>query len=158
MNAKENIFFHPNLAMVRAKRMLNGQVDPLITAAGLKEGMSFLDCTLGLAFSFLNIIRIVIRLLIKINGKKLAAPLMAVFFFTAIFLYKIIEKDVPVNNKVTQGHLSINSIFFILNIFNTSNTMLSKRKCYHEAMFLIPKQTVYTGPIQNLKPRILTHD
>ncbi|MBB6444375.1 class I SAM-dependent methyltransferase [Bacillus benzoevorans] len=49
LNEAENIFFHPNLAMVRAKRMLNGEEDPLITAAGLKEGMSFLDCTLGLA-------------------------------------------------------------------------------------------------------------
>ncbi|MFD2045279.1 class I SAM-dependent methyltransferase [Ornithinibacillus salinisoli] len=44
-----NIFFHPNLAMVRAKRMLKGEVDPLIQAIKLKEGMSFLDCTLGLA-------------------------------------------------------------------------------------------------------------
>lgn len=48
-NEAENIFFHPNLAMVRAKRILNGEVDPLITAAGVEEGMTFLDCTLGLA-------------------------------------------------------------------------------------------------------------
>lgn len=48
-NEEEPIFFHPNLAMVRAKRMLKGEEDPLISASGLKEGMSFLDCTLGLA-------------------------------------------------------------------------------------------------------------
>ncbi|SHG45051.1 class I SAM-dependent methyltransferase [Ornithinibacillus halophilus] len=45
----EKVFFHPNLAMVRAKRLLKGEEEPLITTAKLKEGMSFLDCTLGLA-------------------------------------------------------------------------------------------------------------
>lgn len=44
-----DLFFHPNLAMVRAKRLLNGKEEPLILTAKLKEGMSFLDCTLGLA-------------------------------------------------------------------------------------------------------------
>lgn len=43
------LIFHPNLAMIRAKRIFKGEDDPLITIAGLKEGMSFLDCTLGLA-------------------------------------------------------------------------------------------------------------
>ncbi|WP_407270281.1 class I SAM-dependent methyltransferase [Radiobacillus sp. PE A8.2] len=43
------IFFHPNLAMIRAKRIYKGEQEPLITIAQLKEGMSFLDCTLGLA-------------------------------------------------------------------------------------------------------------
>lgn len=43
------LFFHPNLAMVRARRMLKGEDEPLLQVAKLKEGMSFLDCTLGLA-------------------------------------------------------------------------------------------------------------
>lgn len=42
-------FFHPNSAMFRIKRLMKGEADPLIDAAKLKEGMSFLDCTLGLA-------------------------------------------------------------------------------------------------------------
>ncbi len=41
-------FFHPNAAMFRLKRMLSGASDPFADAAGLKEGMSVLDCTLGL--------------------------------------------------------------------------------------------------------------
>ncbi|MDC3416194.1 class I SAM-dependent methyltransferase [Aquibacillus salsiterrae] len=43
------LFFHPNLAMVRAKRLFKGEADPFIQATKLKEGMSLLDCTLGLA-------------------------------------------------------------------------------------------------------------
>ncbi|MFS0672548.1 class I SAM-dependent methyltransferase [Ornithinibacillus sp. 179-J 7C1 HS] len=45
----KNLFFHPNLAMIRAKRILKGEVEPLITTAKLTSGKSFLDCTLGLA-------------------------------------------------------------------------------------------------------------
>ncbi|UOQ85749.1 class I SAM-dependent methyltransferase [Gracilibacillus salinarum] len=46
---QSDVFFHPNVAMVRAKRLFKGEEDPLIQATGLKSGMSFLDCTLGLA-------------------------------------------------------------------------------------------------------------
>lgn len=42
-------FFHPNSAMFRIKRLQIGGSDPLIDAAQLEKGMSFLDCTLGLA-------------------------------------------------------------------------------------------------------------
>ncbi|BCB04443.1 class I SAM-dependent methyltransferase [Bacillus sp. KH172YL63] len=45
----EPFFFHPNSASFRIKRLIRGEKDPLIEAADLKEGMSFLDCTLGLA-------------------------------------------------------------------------------------------------------------
>ncbi len=45
----EPFFFHPNSAMFRIKRLMKGESDPLIDAAKLKEGMSFLDCSLGLA-------------------------------------------------------------------------------------------------------------
>ncbi|TLS35443.1 class I SAM-dependent methyltransferase [Pseudalkalibacillus caeni] len=48
-NEEEPVFFHPNSAMFRAKRFLKGEKDPLVSIAGLTEGMSFLDCTLGLA-------------------------------------------------------------------------------------------------------------
>ncbi|TMU88328.1 hypothetical protein FGG79_01435 [Bacillus sp. BHET2] len=45
----EPFFFHPNSASFRIKRIMRGEKDPLIEAADLIEGMSFLDCTLGLA-------------------------------------------------------------------------------------------------------------
>ncbi|MGE7603791.1 class I SAM-dependent methyltransferase [Peribacillus sp. NPDC097675] len=45
---KEPFFFHPNLAMIRLKRLLNGETDPLLVAGDIKEGDSVLDCTLGL--------------------------------------------------------------------------------------------------------------
>jgi 16S rRNA G966 N2-methylase RsmD len=44
----EPIFFHPNSAMFRIKRLLKKNCDPLLDATQLSEGMSFLDCTLGL--------------------------------------------------------------------------------------------------------------
>lgn len=48
-DGKEPYFFHPNVAMIRVKRIINGESDPLIEAADLKEGDSFFDCTLGYA-------------------------------------------------------------------------------------------------------------
>ncbi|MFJ5963085.1 class I SAM-dependent methyltransferase [Bacillus sp. NPDC093026] len=44
----EKFFFHPSSAMFRVKRILRGEKDPLIEAADLQLGDSFLDCTLGL--------------------------------------------------------------------------------------------------------------
>ncbi|KKB38523.1 class I SAM-dependent methyltransferase [Bacillus thermotolerans] len=45
----EPFFFHPNSASFRVKRLMRGEVDPFIEAAGLERGMTLLDCTLGLA-------------------------------------------------------------------------------------------------------------
>ena len=45
---KEPFFFHPNLAMIRLKRLMNGETDPLLVAGDIEEGDSVLDCTLGL--------------------------------------------------------------------------------------------------------------
>ncbi|PIC69882.1 hypothetical protein CSV77_11475 [Sporosarcina sp. P16b] len=44
----EPFFFHPNSATYRLKRILKGEIDPLVAAADLQPGDSFLDCTLGL--------------------------------------------------------------------------------------------------------------
>ncbi|WP_353855482.1 class I SAM-dependent methyltransferase [Bacillus sp. Bos-x628] len=44
----KKFFFHPSSAMFRMKRILRGEKDPLIEAADLQHGDSFLDCTLGL--------------------------------------------------------------------------------------------------------------
>ncbi|MDV6377142.1 class I SAM-dependent methyltransferase [Sporosarcina sp. GW1-11] len=46
--SEEPFFFHPNSATYRLKRIVKGEVDPLVAAAGLVPGDSFLDCTLGL--------------------------------------------------------------------------------------------------------------
>ncbi|WP_227935890.1 class I SAM-dependent methyltransferase [Alkalihalobacillus deserti] len=45
----EPFFYHPNSAMFRVKQFLRTGYDPLVETAGLRKGMSFLDCTLGLA-------------------------------------------------------------------------------------------------------------
>ncbi|MDQ0217982.1 hypothetical protein ELQ35_10975 [Peribacillus cavernae] len=48
MNHNEPFFFHPNVAMLRIKRLLKGEEDPYIFTAGIETGSSVLDCTLGL--------------------------------------------------------------------------------------------------------------
>ncbi|WP_449536645.1 class I SAM-dependent methyltransferase [Ferdinandcohnia sp. Marseille-Q9671] len=45
---KEPLFFHPNSAMFRMKRLVKGEHDPFVQAAGIMEGSTLLDCTLGL--------------------------------------------------------------------------------------------------------------
>lgn len=42
-------FFHPGMSVLRIKGILKGDNDVMIEIAELKEGDSFLDCTLGLA-------------------------------------------------------------------------------------------------------------
>jgi 16S rRNA G966 N2-methylase RsmD len=49
LNGEESLFFHPNSAMFRVKRILQGESEPFLQATKLTKGMSFLDCTLGLA-------------------------------------------------------------------------------------------------------------
>lgn len=43
------LFFHPNSAAFRLKRLQKGETDPLVQIAKLKQGDTFLDCTLGFA-------------------------------------------------------------------------------------------------------------
>ena len=43
------VFFHPNMASIRFKRLNNQEPDPFIEATQLKKGMSMLDCTMGMA-------------------------------------------------------------------------------------------------------------
>ena len=45
----EPFFYHPNSAMFRVKQFRKTGYDPLVETAELMEGMTFLDCTLGLA-------------------------------------------------------------------------------------------------------------
>ncbi|MFD9628449.1 class I SAM-dependent methyltransferase [Peribacillus muralis] len=47
-NEKEPFFFHPNLAMIRMKRIIRGESDPFLLAGDISAGSSVLDCTLGL--------------------------------------------------------------------------------------------------------------
>ncbi|WP_419956331.1 class I SAM-dependent methyltransferase [Neobacillus niacini] len=49
LGEEQPFFFHPNSAMFRIKRLANGEHDPFAEAAQLTKGMTFLDCTLGLA-------------------------------------------------------------------------------------------------------------
>ena len=48
-SGKQEAFFHPNMAFLRMKNLMNGGKDSLSEVCGLRSGMSFLDATLGLA-------------------------------------------------------------------------------------------------------------
>lgn len=48
LSGYDAVKYHPNFSMVRAKRLLKNESDALIEAAELHQGMSFLDCTMGL--------------------------------------------------------------------------------------------------------------
>ncbi|OAZ48703.1 class I SAM-dependent methyltransferase [Paenibacillus polymyxa] len=42
------MIFHPSMGFIRAKRVLKGEADPMLTAARLAPGDTVLDCTAGL--------------------------------------------------------------------------------------------------------------
>ncbi|WP_264672946.1 class I SAM-dependent methyltransferase [Heliophilum fasciatum] len=44
----ETFFFHPNMAKLRVKNLLQGQRDALIEAMAIRPGDQILDCTIGL--------------------------------------------------------------------------------------------------------------
>ncbi|MED1205370.1 class I SAM-dependent methyltransferase [Heyndrickxia acidicola] len=67
-NKEYPFFFHPNSASFRIKRLLMGEKDPFIEAAGLTNGMSLLDCTMGLASD-----SIVASFIVGEKGRILAA-------------------------------------------------------------------------------------
>src|SRR5690606_35072348 len=41
--------FHPSMAHIRMKRLLGGEKDALLEAAGVRPGDRIIDCTMGLA-------------------------------------------------------------------------------------------------------------
>lgn len=47
-NGKEPFFFHPGMSLIRAKRLAQGQKDPMLEAAGFVRGDDVIDCTAGL--------------------------------------------------------------------------------------------------------------
>lgn len=66
-NGEEPFFFHPNLAMVRIKRIMNGESDPYLDAGNISVGSTVLDCTLGLGAD-----AIVASFAVGQNGKVVA--------------------------------------------------------------------------------------
>lgn len=91
--SNEPLFFHPNLAMIRVKRLQKGDHDPFIDVTGIKEGDSLLDCTLGYASD-----SIVASYIVGKTGKVIgveASPVLA-------FLIQEGLKDWEAHNKVIE--------------------------------------------------------
>ncbi|WP_411842094.1 class I SAM-dependent methyltransferase [Salinicoccus sp. HZC-1] len=86
LSTKEHIYFHPNLSMIRAKRLLKGEKDTFIEAAKLAENMSILDCTMGLAAD-----SIIASLITKQQGKVTsieANPLLYMLVTEGLKIYQ----------------------------------------------------------------------
>ena len=49
LGSDKPLFFHPNMAAIRMKRIERGESDPFLSITGLREGMTLLDCTMGMA-------------------------------------------------------------------------------------------------------------
>lgn len=63
-DGKDELFWHPNMSIIKIKAMQNGEIDPIIKAMDLQEGDRVLDCTLGFAADAL-----VVSAFIGDNGK-----------------------------------------------------------------------------------------
>jgi Putative SAM-dependent methyltransferase len=91
-------FFHPNSAMFRIKRLLNGEHDPFAEASRLSRGMTFLDCTLGLASD-----SIVASLLVGLEGKVTGIEGKKYLAFIVEEGLKTWDSGLPVMNKAMEN-------------------------------------------------------
>jgi len=71
------LFFHPGMAHVRIKRLREGQSDRMVSAMGLRPGMTVLDCTLGLGSDAI-VAAYVVGSGGRVTGIEVCAPLAAV--------------------------------------------------------------------------------
>lgn len=63
-DGNNDLFWHPNMSIIKIKAIQNGEMDPIIKAMDLQVGDSVLDCTLGFAADAL-----VVSAFIGKNGK-----------------------------------------------------------------------------------------
>ncbi|WP_221564773.1 class I SAM-dependent methyltransferase [Alkalihalobacillus sp. TS-13] len=88
--AKEPVFFHPNSAIFRIKRLIRGEEDPFIRNARLVKGMSLLDCTLGWASD-----SIVAKYVVGLKGRVVGvegSPTLSMLTRLGLSVY---EHDMP---------------------------------------------------------------
>lgn len=93
LKTSEPFFFHPNSAMFRIKRIMKGEEDPFQEATQLEKGMSFLDCTLGLASD-----SIVASFLVGDEGKVIGVEKSALISYLVGQGLNMWETDVKVVN------------------------------------------------------------
>ncbi len=89
-------FFHPNMAILRINRLKQGDNDVMAQIAGLKQGDTFLDCTMGMASDAL-----VAASIVGDTGKVLAfesEPLLTVLVKDG--LKKGWDKDIDIDRAM----------------------------------------------------------
>ncbi|RFU65458.1 class I SAM-dependent methyltransferase [Peribacillus glennii] len=106
---QEPFFFHPNVAMLRIKRLLKGEEDPYISASGLQSGSTVLDCTLGLGAD-----AVVASFVTGVNGKVCGIeenPLLAYIVKNGLETYhsgtKVIDQVLRRIEVTTSSHLDV---------------------------------------------------
>ena len=82
---EQEIFFHPNMALLRIKQLEQGFKDSLVTVCGLKPGMRFFDGTLGLASDAL-VAAYAVGPTGVVLGSELSSPLYTLTSYGLAFL------------------------------------------------------------------------
>jgi 16S rRNA (guanine1516-N2)-methyltransferase len=88
------LFFHPSIAAIRVKRLLNGEADSLMELSGVKMGDRILDCTAGLGSD-----AIVYSFAAKGNGKVTALENQTIPYLMLSHGLSEYDSDIPGMNE-----------------------------------------------------------
>ncbi len=88
------LFFHPSTALLRIKRLLGGETDVLLDAAGVLPGDAVLDCTAGLASD-----SIVLSYAVGPDGQVTALESEAILYFLVAEGLKTYASDLEEANE-----------------------------------------------------------
>lgn len=101
--ANQPIFFHPSMAQIRVKRLIEGKRDPLIEAAGIVPGDRVIDCTAGAAAD-----SIVISYAVGESGNVTALESEKLLYTIVADGLKHYESDIPEMNAAMRRINMIN--------------------------------------------------
>lgn len=90
-------FFHPSMAQLRVKRMLQGEQDPLIEIAGIESGDRVIDCTAGMAAD-----SIILSLAVEESGQVIALESNRILHYIVSTGLKSYRSDISELNEAMQ--------------------------------------------------------
>ncbi|GGF64116.1 hypothetical protein GCM10010912_06460 [Paenibacillus albidus] len=122
--------FHPSMGFVRAKRVLKGEVDPMLTAAGMNPGDSVLDCTAGLGTD---------ALLFAVQGGELS---QVTALESSLPLYALLLEGM---SHYTTGQAKVNAAFRRIKVVHSDHLTYLRAQpdrsvdiIYFDPMFRVP--------------------
>lgn len=122
--------FHPSMGFVRAKRVLKGESDPILEAAGMQPGDSVLDCTAGLGSD---------SLLFAVHG---GAASQVTALESSLPLYALLREGM---SRYTSGQIKVNEALRRIRVVHSEHLQhlraLPDRSIdivYFDPMFRVP--------------------